>query len=82
MFDKIKVIGIAALFTVVIAVIGAILEFSSTVDWSGFGVFGPAIGLAIGTGGAWLLGYMKKEFSGYGTSENPSITPLKAPDGD
>jgi hypothetical protein len=73
MFDKIKAIAKAFAFTVILAAIAAGLEFTNAVDWTGFGIFGPAIGLAVGTGGAFLLGYAKKEFTGYGTTKTPQI---------
>ena len=73
-FDKVKAVGIAALFTIAIAAVAAGLQFTSTVDWSGFGIFGPAVALAIGTGGSWLLAFLKKEFRGYGTKRAPQLT--------
>lgn len=73
MFDKVKALVIAFVFTAILAGISAVLEYSSTVDWNGLGSFGPVLGLAVGTGGAALIAYVKKEFSGYGTKENPQI---------
>ena len=73
MFDKVKAIVIAFVFTAILAGISAVLEYSSTIDWTGLGIFGPVLGLAIGTGGAALIAYFKKEFTGYGTKEKPEI---------
>jgi hypothetical protein len=74
MFDKVKVIVRLFLITVVLAGVAAALKYSETVDWTGLGIFGPTIGLAVGTGLAALAAYVKKEFSGYGTPQNPQIT--------
>ena len=73
-FDKVKAIFKAFIFFVLLAALAAALKFTDTVDWTGLGVFGPAAGLAIGTGLAALIGYVKKEFTGYGTVENPQLT--------
>lgn len=72
-FDKVVIIVKAFIYMVVLAALAAALEFSGTVDWTGLGVFGPALGLAIGTGLAAALAYAKKELSGYGTKQNPQI---------
>jgi hypothetical protein len=72
-FDKIKAILVAFALAVLLAALAAALKFTETVDWSGLGVFGPAVGLAAGTGVAALIGYVKKEFTGYGTKQNPQI---------
>ena len=58
MFDKVKVVilgfGVASLAG------GA--GYIADVDFAEFGTFGPAAGLAIGAG----LAYLKKELTGYG----------------
>jgi len=62
-FDKIKAIFVAFLWAVILAALAAALEFTGSVDWTGLGTFGPFLGIAIGTGLATLVGYVKKERS-------------------
>ena len=72
-FDKVVVVFKAFLWAMLLAAIAAALQFSGTVDWSGMGVFGPTLGIAVGTGLSALLARLKKEESGYGTKKNPQI---------
>lgn len=60
MIAKVKAIGVNFGWYMGAAVITAILEFSDTVDWNGFGIFGPAIGLAVAGGLDWLTSYFKR----------------------
>lgn len=66
MFDKIKVIGIGFAGAVAVGATTAAVEYAGEADWDGLGAFGPGLGLVIGSGLSWLLGYVKKETSGYG----------------
>lgn len=73
MFDKVVIVAKAFLWAVLLAAVAGALQFSGTVDWAGMGIFGPALGIAAGTGLATLLARLKKEESGYGTKQNPQI---------
>lgn len=56
LFDKVKIV----MYGTLVAALGAGIAYLNDVDFAQFGVFGPAIGLAIGAG----LGWLKKETSG------------------
>lgn len=58
MFTKVKAVLIAA----AIAALAGLAGFITDVDWSQFGSFGPAIGMAI----AAAVAYAVKELRGYG----------------
>jgi len=58
MFTKVK----AVVVVLILAALGGIGPAIADVDWGQFGSFGPAIGLAVGAGAAWLV----KETKFYG----------------
>lgn len=60
MIAKVKAVAVTFGFFVASAGATAALEFSDTVDWQGFGIFGPAIGAAVATGLAWVVAYVKR----------------------
>lgn len=65
-FDKVKAIGWGFSGAIGVGAASAGLEYSGTVDWAGLGTFGPGLGLAVGAGLSFLVGYFKKERTGYG----------------
>lgn len=58
LFDKVKIVVIGF----AIAALAGGASYAADIDYTQFGAFGPAIGLAIGA----LLAYFKKELTGYG----------------
>lgn len=72
---KVKKLGIFAGFTVALAALAAILEFSGTVDWSGLGLFGPGIGLAVSAGLARAIAWVTKSAPEDFVPKPPDPTP-------
>lgn len=73
MFDKVKELGKGFMAAATVGATAGVLEYSDTVDWDGFGLYGPAAALIVGTGGQWFLGWFKKETRGYGAGvQKPS----------
>lgn len=57
---KVKALAIAFGFFVAAAGTTAALEFTNTIDWAGWGIFGPGIGSVVTAGLTWLVAYVKR----------------------
>lgn len=76
MIAKVKALAIAFGFAVAAAGTTAALEFTGSIDWSGWGIFGPGIGSAVTAGLTWLVAYVKRSAPEDFQDGPPGGTPL------